>query len=209
MSVTLQRCETCGALVDAEDLFCANCGTEVSGNRPEAPARVATAAKNFACKSCGATMNYDAAAQSLKCPFCGSVDLEEDKTQGLLAPEFVIPFAIDRDEAERRLRGWLGSSFWHPNDLRNAAQARRPAAGASSPSGSSRRGPGPTGRPTRAGRRPGPRRAGFRCMAVGSGIMTTSGSPPAGRSTRTSSNALLPVRPRSRRSSPTRSTSWT
>src|SRR5205807_3175365 len=41
---------------------------------------------------------------------------------GILAPELVIPFRIDRPEAERRLRAWLGSSFWHPNDLRTASQ---------------------------------------------------------------------------------------
>jgi RNA polymerase subunit RPABC4/transcription elongation factor Spt4 len=122
MSTTLARCESCGALVDAEDLFCANCGTEVPDAHPADQGRVATQAKNFACKGCGATMNYDAAAQSLKCPFCGSVDLVEEASKGVLAPERVVPFAIDQAGAENRLRAWLGSSFWHPNDLRSTAQ---------------------------------------------------------------------------------------
>jgi predicted RNA-binding Zn-ribbon protein involved in translation (DUF1610 family) len=122
MNVTVERCESCGALVDVEDLFCANCGTEIPDAQADRPERVATEAKNFECKGCGATMNYDASAQSLKCPFCGSVDLIADESKGLLAPDLVIPFAIDRNEAEGRLRAWLGSSFWHPNDLRTAAQ---------------------------------------------------------------------------------------
>ncbi|HEV3163417.1 MAG TPA: hypothetical protein VGZ22_05210 [Isosphaeraceae bacterium] len=122
MSVTVDRCDTCGALVDLDDLFCANCGTEVPDHSAGQTARLAIDAKNFQCKSCGASMNYDARAQSLKCPFCGSLDLVEDKSQGILAPECVIPFAIDRNAAESRLRSWLGSSIWHPTDLRQTAQ---------------------------------------------------------------------------------------
>jgi predicted RNA-binding Zn-ribbon protein involved in translation (DUF1610 family) len=122
MSVTVERCESCGALVDLEDLFCANCGTEIPDNRPAQTQRLALDAKNFQCKSCGASMNYDASAQNLKCPFCGSVDLAQDKTSGILAPECVIPFRVDQREAEQRLRNWLGSSFWHPRDLRSSAQ---------------------------------------------------------------------------------------
>jgi hypothetical protein len=122
MNVTVERCESCGALVDVEDLFCANCGTEIPDNAASRPERVATEAKNFECNGCGATMNYDASAQSLKCPFCGSVDLAPDESKGVLAPDLVVPFAIDRTEAQGRLRAWLGSSFWHPKDLRDAAQ---------------------------------------------------------------------------------------
>lgn len=120
VGVDLDRCTSCRALVDAEDLFCANCGTEAPHEAGRA-GRVATEARNFQCRGCGASMNYDASARSLKCPFCGSVDLAEDPSRGVLAPELVIPFALGRDEAERRLRAFLGSSFWHPSDLRRAA----------------------------------------------------------------------------------------
>lgn len=122
MSVELERCDTCGALVDLEDLFCANCGTEVPDHQQSNMTRLPLQAKNFQCKGCGASMNYDADAQTLKCPFCGSVDLQEDPTKGILAPEYVVPFSLDRIAAETHLRNWLGSSFWHPSDLRSAAQ---------------------------------------------------------------------------------------
>jgi predicted RNA-binding Zn-ribbon protein involved in translation (DUF1610 family) len=122
MSAPPQRCQTCGALVDAEDLFCANCGTEVpEPTRPRVPS-LPIEARNFECRGCGASMNYDAGAQALKCPFCGSVDLAEEPGRSILAPELVIPFAIDRAQAEAALRSWLGSSFWRPDDLRSAAQ---------------------------------------------------------------------------------------
>lgn len=122
MNVAVDRCESCRGLVDIEDLFCANCGTEVPRSGAAGTERVATEAKNFECKGCGASMNYDAKARSLKCPFCGSIDLVEESSRGVLAPEFVVPFSFDRNRAEDLLRGWMGSSFWHPGDLRASAQ---------------------------------------------------------------------------------------
>ena len=122
MTTTLDRCQGCGGLVDVEDLFCPNCGREVPDRRRLENPQLALGVKNFGCKNCGASMVYDAAARSLKCPFCGSMDLEEDGSKGILAPEIVLPFRIDQAGAEGRLRAWLGSSFWHPNDLRSAAQ---------------------------------------------------------------------------------------
>ena len=110
MTATLPRCATCRALVDTEDLFCANCGTEVpQAARAPVPGRPIEA-RNFECGGCGASMNYDAGAQALKCPFCGSVDLVEEPGRSILAPELVLPFALDRAQAEAALRAWLGSS---------------------------------------------------------------------------------------------------
>ena len=122
MNVAVEHCGVCRGIVDVEDLFCANCGTEVPHSGAARAGRVATEAKNFECRGCGASMNYDAKARSLKCPFCGSVDLVEEPGRGVLAPEFVVPFSLDRNQAEDRLRGWMGSSFWHPGDLRASAQ---------------------------------------------------------------------------------------
>jgi LSD1 subclass zinc finger protein len=122
MPATVERCETCHALVDVEDLFCANCGTEIPDHQREKVAQLSTGARNFECQGCGASMNYDAGAQSLKCPFCGSVDLTEEAGKGILAPEFIVPFTIDHDEAVGRLRDWLGRGFWRPDDLKSSAQ---------------------------------------------------------------------------------------
>lgn len=119
----VERCSVCEALVDVEDLFCANCGTEVPDHERAAESHtLAIDARNFQCRGCGASMNYDAHAQTLKCPFCGSIDLDEKPGQGVLAPEFVVPFALDRRAAEAHLRSWLGSSFWHPGDLKSGAE---------------------------------------------------------------------------------------
>ena len=81
MSDLLTKCTVCQAILDEEDLFCANCGTEAPdrGDREAAQTKIAT--HNFECQGCGASMSYDASAQTLRCPFCGSEKLEEQKDQ--------------------------------------------------------------------------------------------------------------------------------
>ena len=122
MSELLTKCTVCGGLIDDEDLFCANCGAEAphEGNREDADnATFATHA--FTCQGCGASMSYDASAETLRCPFCGSERLEEQPTSKQLAPQKVVPFAIDRNQAEQRMRQWLSKGFWRPGDLATQA----------------------------------------------------------------------------------------
>ncbi len=124
MADLLLKCEVCSSLIDGEDLFCANCGTEAPRRKEQAaaaagPARMAT--HNFECSGCGASMSYDAAAEALRCPFCGSVDLVEKSDAKVLAPDRVVPFKLSRAEADAAMRKWLGSSFWRPGDLARQA----------------------------------------------------------------------------------------
>jgi hypothetical protein len=121
----ISKCDVCGSLVDEEDLFCANCGTEApkreaEGDRPADSARVAR--HNFECSGCGASMSYDAAAEALRCPFCGSVDMRQKEDAKILAPNRVVPFQITRHEADAKMRSWLGRGFWRPGDLARQAQ---------------------------------------------------------------------------------------
>jgi predicted RNA-binding Zn-ribbon protein involved in translation (DUF1610 family) len=122
LSDLLTKCSICRALLDEEDLFCANCGTEApqSADKPHSQ-RTQLATHNFLCQGCGASMSYDASAQTLRCPFCGSEKLAEQKDAKVLRPQWVVPFAIEQHDALARLRQWLGSSFWRPGDLAQAA----------------------------------------------------------------------------------------
>jgi hypothetical protein len=66
-------------------------------------------------------MSYDASAQALRCPFCGSTQLDEKPDRRVLAPERVVPFAISRELAERIMQRWLGRGFWRPRDILQTA----------------------------------------------------------------------------------------
>lgn len=117
------RCSVCQSLLDEEDLFCPNCGTEApqpeQSPRAGETGRVAT--YNFQCAGCGASMSYDASAGSLRCPFCASVELVPQKDAKILSPRRVVPFTVGREEAVAAMRGWLGRGFFRPGNL--AAQA--------------------------------------------------------------------------------------
>ncbi len=116
------QCAVCQSFVDLEDLFCSCCGTEAP--RPDAQQLeiLEVSSLHFACRGCGASMNYDAGAAALRCPFCGSVDLKEQSAQGLVRPDTVVPFRIQRAAMERSFRDWCGRGFWRPADLASAAR---------------------------------------------------------------------------------------
>jgi len=117
MPETLHKCSVCRAILDEEDLFCVNCGTEAP-DHPEADRRATLKSTyNFTCEGCGASMSYDASAQTLRCPFCGSERLHQEKDAKVLAPEAVVPFTTSRDDAQSALKRFMGSSFWRPSDL--------------------------------------------------------------------------------------------
>lgn len=120
MSDLLTRCEICQSLLDEEDLFCANCGTE-SPLREKQEADGATVAThpdgritthNFECSGCGASMSFDAREGKLRCPFCGSVKMNRRKNARIMAPRQIVEFTISQDEAEQRMRQWLGRGFF-------------------------------------------------------------------------------------------------
>jgi hypothetical protein len=122
MSDLLQKCGVCGALIDEEDLFCANCGTEAPhGEGAAATPRTQMATHNFTCDGCGASMSYDASAQTLRCPFCGSEHLTHQKDAKMLRPNSIVPFEVDQSQALETMRGWLGNGFWRPGDLAASA----------------------------------------------------------------------------------------
>src|SRR4051812_2202821 len=108
MNDTLQKCPTCGAILDQEDLFCANCGTEAPGRADGEKGTTFKSTNNFTCENCGASMSYDASAQNLRCPFCGSEQLRAEKDVKVLAPEAVCPFAVARENAQAALKSFMG-----------------------------------------------------------------------------------------------------
>ncbi|MEX0937791.1 MAG: hypothetical protein WDZ59_08010 [Pirellulales bacterium] len=128
MADLLTRCSVCEGLIDEEDLFCANCGTEAPQSERSAPQASHVTQHNFQCSGCGASMSYDASAQALRCPFCGSEHLTQQKDARVLAPRRVVLFRLRRDEATVVMRKWLGRGFWRPGDLSEKAMIVQMAA---------------------------------------------------------------------------------
>ncbi|QDU27426.1 Double zinc ribbon [Anatilimnocola aggregata] len=121
MTEVVEKCSVCQALLDEEDLFCANCGTEAPHRAANDGSATMQTTHNFRCDGCGASMSYDASVQTLRCPFCGGEKLHAERDAKSLAPKYVVPFQIEQSDAVSRLKEWMGSSFWRPGDLATAA----------------------------------------------------------------------------------------
>ena len=70
------------------------------------------------CKGCGATIEYSAGVQSLKCPYCDAVN-EIKKAEDALPDnvDFIIPLSVTVDDLEKQAYGYMASGDFTPDDM--------------------------------------------------------------------------------------------
>ena len=77
--------------------------------------------KEVQCSGCGAISLIK--EQSTRCPFCGSaIVLDIKESFDRIAPESLLPFKIEKGEAQKSFLKWLNSRWFAPNDLIKRAQ---------------------------------------------------------------------------------------
>jgi hypothetical protein len=133
-------CSSCGARVEYAPgttvLRCPYCGFE---QQLAAPGRavvehdlaelatlprkpIATlAAHTFGCQKCGAQTQSDAIAD--RCQFCGAPVVADVSTGEQIAPEAVLPFAVDRNGMRAALGTWAKSRWFAPSSLKKVTEA--------------------------------------------------------------------------------------
>lgn len=80
------------------------------------------ARKELRCGSCGATSEVEPHIEATACTFCGSPQLDaQSGGAAVLRPDAVAPFAIEKNEAIRRFRAWLGGLWFRPSGLKEMA----------------------------------------------------------------------------------------
>jgi hypothetical protein len=98
----------------------------VRESAPAAAEAVRVESKRFRCSSCGSEMSADPDQRSYVCPFCDStyvVEYSPDRTHRQ-TPEFVIGFAVTREQAQEKFQQWLREKAWfRPGDLSSASIA--------------------------------------------------------------------------------------
>lgn len=72
------------------------------------------------CESCGGTVVFTGTLTSTRCPYCDSpIQRERVHTFTRRIPvDGVLPFLVDRNQAKQRLREWVDSLWFAPNDFR-------------------------------------------------------------------------------------------
>lgn len=72
------------------------------------------------CSSCGAEVVFQGTLTSLQCPYCDS-PLQRDKIHDAptrVPVDGVLPFQVAESDAGARLRNWVQSLWWAPNDFK-------------------------------------------------------------------------------------------
>jgi rubrerythrin len=72
------------------------------------------------CSSCGADVVFQGTLTSTQCPYCAS-PLQRDKIHDApsrVAVDGVLPFQIAEPDAAERLRTWVKSLWWAPNEFK-------------------------------------------------------------------------------------------
>jgi predicted RNA-binding Zn-ribbon protein involved in translation (DUF1610 family) len=138
--MTEYPCEGCGARVEYAPgttvLRCPYCGHEQQlaaadrEVREHDIAELATlprkpvttlAAHTFTCQKCGAQTLSDAIAD--RCQFCGAPMVADVSSGEMIAPEAVLPFAVDRRAMREALGKWARSRWFAPGSLKKVTDA--------------------------------------------------------------------------------------
>lgn len=120
MNSATENCERCETPLESGDLRCSICGQAAPADRPKTEKLTVQILR---CKGCGAATEYDIEHQAPSCGFCDSVVELETLEDPMEQSEGYLPFTVDREEARRAMRHWLGTLGWfRPSDLKTAAR---------------------------------------------------------------------------------------
>lgn len=79
----------------------------------------------ISCQSCGASITLEATARTARCPYCDSPSVvDRPATMDRPDPVFVVGFAIDRNQAARLMREFIGGKKLAPRGLKRKAAER-------------------------------------------------------------------------------------
>ena len=72
----------------------------------------------FVCKSCGGEIVGDENTAATACPYCGNPVVMSGRLSGVLKPDFIIPFKLDKRAAKEKLKEYTSSKKLAPNDFK-------------------------------------------------------------------------------------------
>lgn len=130
-SISQYKCPNCGAPIpfdpNAQKLVCKHCDTEFEVSTLQAMVSEENIAEDsynweeyqettlndangqtyYVCPSCGGQVIGDKTMSASQCPYCGNSVIVEDKFEGLLKPDLVIPFKYTKEEAKKAYSDYL------------------------------------------------------------------------------------------------------
>lgn len=150
-SLLVYRCPNCGGELkfssDSQKMKCENCFSEIDVktfeeqiNNPQDvesnsldlemlahrkwEGDEANGMRIYSCTSCGGEIICDETTGASKCPYCNSDVVMLDKFSGVLRPDLLIPFKLDKKTAQKKFsrhtmgKFLLPKSFWKEIDVK-------------------------------------------------------------------------------------------
>lgn len=77
-------------------------------------------ATEYHCQNCGAILITDAQTTATTCSFCGAGVVLGDRLSGSLAPAKVVPFSINKEQAQEAFKKWCKKGLLTPSDFMTA-----------------------------------------------------------------------------------------
>jgi predicted RNA-binding Zn-ribbon protein involved in translation (DUF1610 family) len=71
-----------------------------------------------ACQQCGMEISFPGSQFSATCPMCGSTQVATVKQSAGIPPDGVIPFKIDKKDAQEKFRAWVKGRWFAPSDFK-------------------------------------------------------------------------------------------
>lgn len=130
-------CPSCGGNMtfnpDEQCLCCSYCGNKIdikadSNNMVEYDFDSAEELEEdwgedkrvFKCENCGAESIFDKDKTAQFCPFCGSSHIAQNDDKIGIKPTLLVPFKINKNNAEEKFKVWIKKRFFAPSDLKKS-----------------------------------------------------------------------------------------
>lgn len=141
--ITSFKCACCGAELKfssgSQKMSCEYCGTEFE---VEAVQELADAQKpaeeniswdsyqsqtldpetgmcTYSCSSCGAQIVGDQSLAASECPYCGNTVVMDNNVSGMMKPDYVIPFKVDKNAAVAKFKEFCKGRVLLPSGFMN------------------------------------------------------------------------------------------
>lgn len=144
------ECQNCGGNLEfkpgTRSLICPFCGTrnEMPSVDPpsvqdeldyEAAVRDMTSASatleatNVKCGGCGAQVTIEPPDTTAICVYCGTQVVAVGTPEKRLAPQYILPFKVQKADARKRFTQWIASRRFAPNKLKQYTRISEPIKG--------------------------------------------------------------------------------
>lgn len=126
MAAITYKCPNCdGGLIfdpSSQKYHCEFCLSDFTQEELDVPEPEDSQAVLYTCPSCGAQIVTDETTAATFCYYCHNPVVLSGKLTGRFAPDYVIPFQIDRDKAKEIFAGWIAKKKYVPDAFYSGRQ---------------------------------------------------------------------------------------